>query len=172
MRTPLLIAFGSLLTASQLFAEVGATKLSDLVVNCDLIVVATVESVSSPLIGKRYAKAKVAEVWKGTKTETVEFLASPTWTCDISEAKNGETVLLFLTRSVKSRSYAIAHAGRGRMPVRAVNGKTYATFWADVVLPEGTHTIEGPDPKWKFIRSVDVSVLRDLVKGALQKKDK
>ena len=108
------------------------------------------------VIGKRYAKAKVAEVWKGTPTERVEFLASRTWTCDISEAKKGETVLLFLIKSNKSRSYAIAHSGRGRMPLRAVEGKSYATFWLDVRLPKDTPTIDGPEPKWDSIRSVDV----------------
>jgi len=134
----------------------------------DIIVIAKVESVTRPLIGKRYAKAKVAEVWKGTQTERVEFLASPTWTCDISEAKNGETVLLFLIKSEESRSYAIAHSGRGRMPLRTVNSKRYATFWPDVRLPKGTPTIDGPESKWDFIRSVDVEMLRNLVKKTLK----
>ena len=108
-------------------------------------------------------------MWKGTNTATVEFLASPTWTCDISEAKKGETVLLFLTKSGKSRSYAIAHSGRGRLPLRTVAGKSYATFWPGVILPKDIPTIDGPEPKWDFIRSVEVTLLRDLVKKAPQK---
>jgi hypothetical protein len=169
MRTLLLIALATLLTAIPTFAEVVSVQFSNLVAKCELIVVAKVESVSSPLIGKRYAKARVTEAWKGTNAATVEFLASPTWTCDISEAKKGETVLLFLTKSDKSRSYAIAHSGRGRMPLRTVAGKSYATFWPGVIFPADTPTIDGPEPKWDFIRSVEVTLLRDLVKKAPQK---
>jgi hypothetical protein len=164
-----LIAFITVFAATHVFAKVGSIEFSNLVANCDLIVMAKVESVSSGLLGKKYGKAKVAEVWKGTKTQSVEFLASPTWTCDISEAKKGETVLLFLTKSDSSRSYVIAHSGRGRLPLRTVAGKSYATFWVDVRLPQRTPTIDGPDPQWTFIRSVDVATVRDLVTGALQK---
>jgi len=78
MRISLLIAFVTLFTATQSFAKVASIHFSNLVANCDLIVVAKVESVSSPLIGKKYAKEIVTEVWKGTNTATVEFLASPT----------------------------------------------------------------------------------------------
>jgi len=169
MRTSLLIALVALLTATQSFAKVAYVQFSDLVASCDLIVLAKVESVSSPLIGRKYAKARVTEVWKGTNAAMVEFLASPTWTCDISEARKGETVLLFLAKSKKSRSYAIAHSGRGRLPLRTVDGKSYATFWSDVILPNGTPTIDGPEPQWNFIRSVEVAALRDIVKMTLQK---
>ncbi|MBI3868285.1 MAG: hypothetical protein HY299_07110 [Verrucomicrobia bacterium] len=169
MRTSLLITFAILLTASQSFAKVASIQFGNLVANCDLIVIANVESVSSPLIGKRYAKARVTEVWKGTKIETVEFLASPTWTCDISTAKKGETVLLFLNKGGKSRSYAIAHSGRGRLPIRMVTGKSCATFWPDVILPKDVPTIDAPEPKWDYVRSVEVRLLRDLVKKTPQK---
>jgi hypothetical protein len=142
-----------------------------LVQSSDIIVIAKVESVSHPPIGKRYAKAKVTEVWKGAQTERVEFLASPTWTCDISEAKKGETVLLFLKKGGKSRSYTIAHAGRGRMPLRTMDSKSYAPLWPDIRLPKDTPTIDGPEPKCDFIRSVEVATLRDLVKKALEKSE-
>ena len=48
MRTPLLIALVTLLTATQTLAKVASVQFSNLVANCELIVVATVESVSSP----------------------------------------------------------------------------------------------------------------------------
>ncbi len=169
MQMPPLIAFTILLIASQSFAKVASVQFSDLVTNCDLVVIAKVDSVSSPLMGKKYAKARVTEVWKGATTNAVEFLASPTWTCDISEARKGETILLFLTKSTKSRSYAIAHSGRGRLPLRTVGGKGYATFWGDIILPKEVPTIDGPDPKWDFVRSVEITILRDLVKNASQK---
>lgn len=171
MRTLLLAVLTSVLTTSQVWAEVGRGRFDDLAKGSDIIVVAKIQSVRKPIFGKHYAKAKVIEVWKGKQTETVEFLASPTWTCDISEAKEGETVLLFLVKSDKSRSYVIARSGRGRMPLRDVNDKTYATFWPEVILPADTSTVDGPEPRWKFIRSVEVTTLRDLVKKALEKKE-
>jgi hypothetical protein len=172
MRTILLAVLITCPIATEVFAKVGSISFEQLVQYSDLIVVAKVESVSHPLIGKRYAKAKISEVWKGTQTNRVEFLASPTWTCDVSDAKRGETVLLFLAKSSQLRSYGIAHSGRGRMPLRTVNDKKYATFWPDIRLPKDTPTIEGPEPQSSFIRSVEVEALRDLVKKALAKKGK
>jgi hypothetical protein len=169
MRTTILAILFACVVATQAFAKVPSISFEQLVQGSDIIVVAKVESVSSPLLGKRYAKARVTEIWKGVKTEAVEFLASPTWTCDISEAKKGEAVLLFLTKGGKSRSYAIAHSGRGRLPLRTVNGKSYATIWPDVILPKDVPTIDGPEPEWDFIRSVEVTLLRVLVKKAQQK---
>src|SRR5262245_55917595 len=109
MRTLLLTVLVMVLAGSPVSAMVAGIQLEELVKCSDLIVVATVESVSDPLIGKRYAKAKVAEVWKGARTETVRFLAAPSWTCDVTDAKKGETVVLFLIKSNGSRSYQIAH---------------------------------------------------------------
>ena len=171
MRTTILAFLFSWLAATQTFAKVAAISLDELVQGSDVIAVAKVESVSKPLVGKHYAKARVMEVWKGSETNKVEFLASPTWTCDISEAKTGETVLLFLAKSGKARSYIIAHSGRGRMPLRIVANKSYATLWQDVRLPKDTPTIDGPEPKWDFIRSVEVTILRDLVKKTRQKSE-
>jgi hypothetical protein len=172
MRTSVLTVLLALLTETSALAKVGGISFDELVQRCDIIVVAKVESVTRSISGNRFAKAKITEVWNGAETVRVEFLASPTWTCDVSEAKKGETVLLFLVKSDESRSYMIAVSGRGRMPLRIVNGKSYATFWPEVRLPKDTATIDGPDPKWDFIRSVDVETLRDLVKKALKKKEK
>lgn len=171
LRTALFAILLACTVATQTFAKVASISFEKLVQNSDLILVAKVESVTRPLIGKRYAKAKITEIWKGTQAEQIEFLASPTWTCDISEAKKGETVLLFLSQGGKSRSYAIAHSGRGRMPLRTLEGKRYATIWPDIRLPTNTPTIDGPEPKWDFIRSVDVTILRDLVEKELEKQD-
>ena len=168
MRTALFTLLLAGLAGPQLFAKVAATPLDDLATRSELIVIAKVESIEKARGSKQYAKARVTEIWKGAQTESVEFLASPTWTCDISEAHKGETVVLFLTKTGKSRSYQIAHSGRGRMPLRAVGDKSYATFWNDVILPKDTPTIDGPDPKWSFIRSIEVSTLRELVKSAIK----
>ena len=98
------------LSTSQLFSEVAPLPVNELTGGCDLIVVARVQSIQPAGGDKRYAKAKVSEVWKGAQTNIIEFLASPTWACDISEAQEGETVVLFLTRTGESRSYQIAYA--------------------------------------------------------------
>lgn len=171
MRTALLIAFAFLLAESKSFAKAAYVQLSEMVATCDLIIVAKVESVHSPLFGKKHAKARILEVWKGVlaESETLEFLASPTWTCDISTAIKGETAVLFLTQGSKSRSFVIAQSGRGRMPVRTVTGKNFATFWTELKLPDGVPTIDGPEPGLDFIKSVEITLLRDLVKQTTQK---
>lgn len=44
-------------------------------------------------------------------------------------------------------------------------GNTYATLWSeDVRLPKGTATIAGPESKYSFIRSVELSTLKELVR--------
>ena len=172
MRTALYTVLFAWVATSQLFARVGSIVLDQLARESAIIVVAKVKSVSHPLIGKRYAKAEVVDVWKGDQKERVEFLASHTWTCGISEARKGERVLLFLSKGGKSRSYEIAHSGRGRMPLRTVNSKEFASFWPDIRLPKGTPTIDGPRPERDFIRSVEVAILRDLVNKVLQKMEK
>ncbi len=169
MRTILFIAFATLLTAQQLIAKVAAIEFSSLVANCELIVVAKVESVSGPPDGKRYAKAKVTEVWKGTNSSTIEFLASPTWTCDISTAEKDETVLLFLNQGETSQSYEIEHSGHGRLLLRTVAGKSYVAFSPEVILPKGIKTANGPEPKWDSFKSVEVGTVRALVIGAAKK---
>jgi hypothetical protein len=128
MRTAYLLALVALLADSSAFAKVAARSLEELVASSDAIVLARVERVSKPIIRKKWAVASVTSVWKGTNESKVTFLASPTWTCDISEAKQGETVVLFLVKYKKAGRYVLALSGRGRMPIRDVGGKAYATF--------------------------------------------
>jgi hypothetical protein len=149
------------------FAKVGGLSLEELVRISDAIVVAHVDRVSAALIGKKWAVASITETWKGSTDSKIRFLASPTWTCDISEAKKGETVVLFLVKDKNPTRYVLALSGRGRMPVREVSGKTYATFWPEVKLPIDISTIAGPEPKWDFIKSLEVQKLRELVNAAV-----
>ena len=154
-----------------------STTLKELVNSSDLIVVAREtkvedgpadlnlgEEVRSPV---KVATARIVEVWKGKAGPDVRYIASPTWTCDISEAKVGEQVVLFLSKSKRVPFMLIEHSGRGRMPIRDVNGKPHATIWVgDVQLPQGVATIPGPEPEYGFIRSVDVSELKGAVRRA------
>jgi hypothetical protein len=159
----LLVAI-AVLTATESFGKVATIQLTNLIGDSELIVVATVKSVSFPLFGKRYAKAEVTEVWKGTAATTIDFLASPTWTCDTSKAVSGETVLLFLKKSGKSRSYLIAHSGRGRLPLRTVADRTCVGFWSEVRLPKEIATIDDPASQVDSVSQIEITQLRDFVK--------
>ncbi len=54
----------------------------------------------------------------------------------------------------------IAWSGRGRMPIRIVESKEYATLsTGDVAIPEGLPSVSGPYPQYKFIRSVPLDAL-------------
>jgi hypothetical protein len=173
----LAVMFALVIFPSSAGARVGSITLKELVDSSDLIVVACetkVEdgpadlnlgnAVRTPL---EIATARIVEVWKGKAESDVRYIASPTWTCDISEAKVGERVVLFLSKSKRPPFMLIAHSGRGRMPIRDVNAKPHATVWVgDVELPEGITTIPGPEPKDAFIRSVDVSKLKGAVRRA------
>jgi hypothetical protein len=163
-------------------AEVARITLSKLIDTSELIVVAretTVEDgpanvnlergAASPV---KVATARIVEVWKGKTGHEVRYIASPTWTCDISEAKVGEPVVLFLRKSKTEPFMLIAHSGRGRMPIRDMNGKRQATIWViDVELPRGVATIPGPEPEYRFIRSVDVDDLKQAVSQAAKNRD-
>ncbi|MBI3923230.1 MAG: hypothetical protein HY318_17550 [Armatimonadetes bacterium] len=127
---------------------------------------AKVESVSRSLSGKRYAFARVKQVWKGKPGANVKFLASPTWTCDTSTAVKGETIVLFLTRVMRLGPFHIAHSGRGRLPIQKVHGRSYAEVWTyGVLLPEDAQTVDIP----KHGKSIEVSKLRNLVDSIVKK---
>src|SRR5262245_20020082 len=96
----------------------------------DLIIEASVTEVVVGSGDTRVAKCKPTAIWKGQAGDMIEFLASPTWTCDISTAVAGERALLFLEAG-ESGQLHIYHSGRGRMPLREFEGHSYATFFGD-----------------------------------------
>lgn len=167
------IVFGSLLAYGTAEAKVARIDFRELVSMSDVIVVAKVESVSRSLSGNRNAFARVKQVWKGKPGANVKFLASPTWTCDTSTAIKGETIVLFLTRVMRLGPFHIAHSGRGRMPVRVVRGRAYATIQSDgVLLPKDIPTAEGAQGELTFMRSVEMTKLEDLVVSTIKKRGK
>jgi hypothetical protein len=105
------------------FAKIAHPTLAGLVHGADVIVLARVGEVPSTQNRERIAKAQVLEVWKGAAGKEVSFRAFPTWACDTSTAIEGETVVLFLVGSRTSSIMSIAHAGRGRIPVKSVEGQ-------------------------------------------------
>jgi len=108
---------------------------------------------------KRVATARVLEVWKGTAAgETVQFRASKSWTCDVSTAIMGETVLLFLTDDPKdSTVMAIAFNGIGRLPVERNSILLYSSL-----LTEEIKALLAL-PKETFKHPVEVSILKQEV---------
>lgn len=103
--------------SSPACAYVDAASLESVIAASDAIVVARVEKITTRSDESREATAKVLETWKGPVRDSVRFLASPSWNCDVADAKQGELVVLFLERSDEGPVRSIAHAGRGRMPV-------------------------------------------------------
>ena len=159
-----LCCFCIVLFGAPASAKVAAVPLEELVTGSDEIVVATVTEVSSESTSgpRTYASAVVARTIKGSLQGSFNFLASPTWTCDISDAVKGETVLLFLKQQ-SDHSFIIQHSGRGRMPLRVVGGRTYVTLWNDVRLPGDAPTVAGPDPRYDFIVSVELSYMKAMI---------
>ncbi len=147
-------------------AMVGLVSLETLIATSDSIVVAQVVRVSGPprYSGReRVATAQVLRSLKGPLAGSFRFLASPSWTCDLSDAIDGEVVLLFLNRR-DSTSFVIAHSGHGRMPLRRVAGKTYVTLFTNTVgLPPDAPTIPGPDPTVSLVVSLELPYVRALV---------
>ncbi len=132
----------------------------------------------------RLAEVEVSRVLHGDASlRRIHYLAEGTWTCDVSDANPGETALFFLDRSrglaeespallaratsqgVAQPFYQLAHSGHGRMPLRDVGGRAYATVWTKAVaLPEGVETIDGPEPEYtSFISSARLEDLERIV---------
>jgi hypothetical protein len=127
-------------------SSVAKATLEGLAESADAIVIVKVDRIEER-DALKWANATVTKVLKGTAGERLTFLAQPTWTCDISEANEGEEALLFLERASSAdwmmvekpkklprNSFLIAWSGRGRMPVRQFRGTKFATFW-DVTVP-------------------------------------
>jgi hypothetical protein len=160
------LCVGAVIAFPRAEAMVGTISLEKLIADSDAIVVAQVIRLPGPprLSGEeRYATAQVLTPLKGSLAGSFRFLASPSWICDISDAEEGEVVLLFLNRKDEN-SFFIAQSGRGRMAVRRVAGKTYVTLsTATIKLPSDAPFIPGPDPKVTSEVSVELPFIRVLI---------
>ena len=104
------------------------------------------------------------------RLEELWIWATPTWVDDTTTAAVGERVLWFLDERgvddlVKPAServirkatggasvWRVVWEGRGRMPLRTVGERDYASVWVtDVVVPSEFHTIPGADPRYPGI---------------------
>src|SRR6266571_4087542 len=99
-------------------------SLADLTFSSEVIVLGVVTTVNS--VGEDVvATVQVKETWKGLVTPTIEYDARRTWACDISNARVGETDLLFLVHRCPGGMLALASWGDGRLVVKPIDGVDY-----------------------------------------------
>ncbi|MFV1958860.1 MAG: HEAT repeat domain-containing protein, partial [Planctomycetota bacterium] len=184
---------------SPAFADVAEIPLGRLAVGADVIIVGQVTRVIEvPVQPAEYVDllaptATLAEItveqWiKGApRPKAVWLFAEGTWICDVTDATLGERAVYLLeagglgdivTPDSLARIKAavpdatvhrVAWSGRGRMPIREIGGKRYATVWtSDVWLPAEMGSIPGPDPRdTGFKRGVLVEDLRRYIEARI-----
>ena len=117
------------------FADVASISLRQLVGRSEVIVVGCVSQVGTdPAMHMRVASVRVDETWKGTALESIKVCLGRRGACDVSTAAVGERVVLFLERDTKNAAGGlwIAHLGRGRAPIRDVNGTATCSLSVDI----------------------------------------
>jgi hypothetical protein len=155
-------------SAALVHASVKPPRIDELTAASDLIVLARVDSVIGQAV--RYngrARATVLEVWKGHRIKAIDYVSAPQSECDISDAKAGEIVLLFLA---KDEGWHIAWSGRGRMLLKTSKRKDYLTHFMDVIFPDNTPLIQAPDTSDPgFYQSVELKTVKELVQKAVDR---
>ena len=189
-------------------ARVMSISFDDLIKRSEYIVIGQVVSVKG-VEPTKVAKVHVTRVLKGSPTQELYYLASRTWTCDISSAEVGERALFFFGKyqfavNPKSRPVPngngsvrisgdfeepmgfreqvqaesrtpllqIAHSGRGKMPLRRIDGLDFVTSWSDVLLPKEISTVAGPEPKYEFIRSANLEQIIKSIEKILSRQQR
>ena len=158
------LALVVLLNAASARASVGAISIDELIRRSDLIVIATVRSVDVEN-RVRIATAEVNEVLAGAPGATVRFIAQPQMRCSVATAVPGEQVLLFLKTSSASEPAWIALYGRGRLPLRSIDGERFAV-WPGKVWPETLGLWEALEPSDERVVALDelIARIRKVVK--------
>jgi len=146
--------------ASTVSAKVGTISLMDLTKQSSLIVVGTVSSVRAGPI--RMATFDVERFVKGKGPRRLDFVAQPTWRCDISDAKPGEKLLLFLdkvkagttiggmiglNKKLDHDSYLIGHSGRGRIQLSGQGANQFIAFKPDSFMEPTEYVVNLLLPK-------------------------
>lgn len=145
--------------------EVRAISLQELVALSPVIVVGDVRSVSESADHQVVATIVPTETWRGEVQHSITFNATSTWACDISKARLGEHLVLFLAPD-KNGSLRIAHHGRGRMPFRYADDKAYVTSSDDFGIdPALRYDFRNWDP---FRYGVEFAEFKRLVADAVR----
>ncbi len=157
-KTMLLLCLTLVASAPSLYARMSTFGLKFMIHRAQLIVVGEVQSISN-----EKATIKVLEVIKGVAQSTFELDVRRTWACDTSKASVSETILLFAKKN--DGRISICMSGRGRMPISEVDGKSFAEFWTDVVMPKEVEVIDGSKSEYSFIRRANLSDLLQVIKA-------
>ena len=185
-----------LVAGSSVLARVAGSSLDRLVAKCDLVVIAKVERIHNiPLADgkrvhfRRVAQCRVERVLKGeTTAQTVFYLASPTWTCDMSGGTENERALLCLSKEpngffkstelFESKFKAIADGqplhglalhGGGRLQLITLSGQEYVRGNHYVRFPDGFSIRPDPnDPTNKYESLAPLSEALSLIEAATE----
>jgi hypothetical protein len=172
-RIAVLVLFSTFLITSPVDSRLSAFSVAVLIRDSRVIVTATVTDVSEreSREGKYLvATARVDEALKGAPIKAVHFRASPgAMADDASQAKKGDSVLLFLD-ATNTSIYSVAAFGRGYMPLREVGDSQYATYWGEVILPKDAPVISAPEPNADHRHAVLFSYLRQLINRQLHER--
>lgn len=125
------------------------------------------------------AEGTVIELIKGSKRRNISFMCSPTWKCDVSNAKAGERILVFLSHVSKSDLQAhnpeikgipaegidlIGHSGSGRIVLH----RTKSNGW-DMPVTRQPEFLDSGRVLWPLTLTKTSAVPRQIVESYLLK---
>ena len=162
------------------FADIGPTKLETLIEGSDLIVLGKVTDVTTIGHGFKLASVEVTQTVRGQTDAKLRYIASPVTFEDISDARIGETAVLFLRKPKKTPSeypedvleitrgqplFFIAHSGWGRLVPVSIDGDNWIYFRLGhgILLPQKLLALWKQDPKDSNLGLVRVNDLLDFI---------
>ncbi|MGH9968078.1 MAG: hypothetical protein ACREBG_09635 [Pyrinomonadaceae bacterium] len=189
---PLLLVL-AFISISPCFADAGTMKLEDMIQRSQYIVLGKVSAVKV-VDGVKLAQIEVTRTLKGDPGITrLYYWASPSWVCDVSDAKVLEEGIYFLWYpevSKPSKEYLrllkrahpflqgatvadLVHSGRGRLRPRYIDSERYLYVhkYSDVIFPVSIGIVRRSpeDPDFGLVRLDDVlSFITNQVRGNAQ----
>jgi hypothetical protein len=159
------------------FCKIKAMGIEELILTSDYIVVGNVVSVSNG-----NADLNIIKTLKGNKNQTgIEYRILHTGDSDLSDAVQGEKVLLFLSRNKAGKnadtlnstkdSLCISFSGRGRMPFCIIDGIEHVNILTkDLWLPKHCKTVPAQDQPGGSVCSVKYLEIKNIIIKTLKGK--
>ena len=138
----------TLMAVSLSAASIEFRTFAEIASEADRIVFGEVTSVESFPGGKRLAKIHVLESWRGPQARELIIDVSSTFACDESTALPGERAVFLLASSADSDNLRLAYFGRGRLPVKVIEGDLYVERVWSSDLPEWMAFRVGTPPRF------------------------
>jgi len=153
-------------------ARIFGPSLNQLVQRSSWIGYVNVVNVEQKLFNRKIATAQVIETYKGQNIDTIQFRSNPQWTCDVSNAEEGQKCFLFLSKN-KGRNL-ITWAGRGKFLVSKNDGHECFELQNDVLYPYEVISNSIADTikeKWGEIirRKANVQILKKYIEKYINK---